>query len=535
MKVIGNQLNKLDKEYVENSKHMIQLVKKLKKVSTWSTLGGSEKARKIHIKRGKLLVRERIDNLLDKKSPFLEIGSLGAYNMYENEAPSAGIVTGIGKISDRECMVVANDATVKGGTYYPITVKKHLRALDIAKENNLACIYLVDSGGANLPRQTGIFADKDGFGRIFYDMSQMSARGIPQISIVMGSCTAGGAYIPAMSDQTIIVKEKGTIFLGGPPLVKAATGEVVSIQDLGGADLHTRLSGVADYLADDDYHALKIARDIVKNTNYSKNINLNIKKNIEPIHDQEEIYGIIPTSLKKPYDVKEIIARIIDNSEFDEFKERYGTSLVTGFAHIMGYPVGIIANNGILFSESSLKGSHFIQICDQRNIPIIFLQNISGFMVGKKYEEKGIAKDGAKLVNAISTTRVPKFTVIIGGSFGAGNYGMCGRAYRPRFLFTWPNSRISVMGGEQAANVLATIKKERLQKEGKKWSVKQENLFKKPILEKFEKESSPFYASARLWDDGIIDPIDTRKVLALSLSVSLNSDKHDGRFGIFRM
>ncbi len=535
LKIIGKKFSNNDLEYIENFKKMDSLVKNLRNKSNKISLGGSTVARDIHKSRGKLFVRDRIDQLLDKGSSFMEIGLFAGYGMYSNEAPSGGIVTGIGLVSGRESMIVANDATVKGGTYYPITVKKHLRAQEIAKENNLVCIYLVDSGGANLPLQTDIFADREGFGRIFYNMSRMSAIGIPQISIVMGSSTAGGAYVPAMSDQTIIVKNKGTIFLGGPPLVKAATGEIVSDEELGGGDLHTRISGVADYLANDDYHALEIARSIVKNINYIKNPIIKSQKNIEPKYDIRELYGIVPFSLKKPYDVKEVIARIVDNSEFDEFKERYGASLITGFSYIMGYPLGIIANNGILFSESSLKGAHFIQLCEQRGIPILFLQNISGFMVGKKYEEKGIAKDGAKLVNAVANASVPKYTVIIGGSFGAGNYGMCGRAYQPKFLFTWPNSRISVMGGEQAANVLATVREGRLEKQGKKWNETERNKFKKPILSQFEKESSPYYASARLWDDGIIDPADTRKILGLAISASLNGSKESKGFGIFRM
>ena len=535
MKIIGNELDKTDLVFSRNQQNMKALVKELKERSQTISLGGSQRAREIHINRGKLLARDRIDFLLDSKSPFLEIGSFGGYRMYNDEAPSGGIVTGIGRVSGRECMIIANDATVKGGTYYPITVKKHLRGQEIAKENNLPCIYLVDSGGGNLPRQSGMFADKEGFGRIFYNMSHMSSLGIPQISVVMGSYTAGGAYVPAMSDQTIIVKNTGTIFLGGPPLVKAATGEIVSDEELGGAELHTSVSGVADYFAHDDYDALKQARSIIKNTKTNEFKSFAVKKSVDPMFDEEDIYGIVSDNLKESFDVKQLLSRIIDNSEFDEFKERYGTSIITGFAHIMGYPVGIIANNGILFSESSLKAAHFIQICEQRQIPLVFFQNISGFMVGKKYEERGIAKDGAKLVNAVATTNVPKFTIIIGGSFGAGNYGMCGRAYQPRFLFSWPNSRISVMGGEQAANVLATVRRDRIEKEGKKWTKKEEKLFKQPILDQFEEESSPYYASARLWDDGIIDPIDTRKILALSISSSVNSRMTDNKFGIFRM
>ena len=482
-----------------------------------------------------MLPRDRVNYLLDDKKKSTEIGSLAGLNLENGDIPSAGLISVIGKVSGRDSIIIANDATVKGGTYYPITVKKHLRSLEIAKENNLACIYLVDSGGANLQEQTGIFADKDGFGRIFYEMAVMSSRGIPQISAVLGSCTAGGAYIPAMSDQTIIVKNNGTIFLGGPHLVKAATGEISNPQELGGAELHTSLSGVADYYAETEYEALDKIKSIIKYTNFIKPEILSKKKSFPPKYDASDIYGIVPADLKEQYDVKEVIARIVDNSELEEFKGKYGNTLVTGFAHIMGFPVGIIANNGVLFSESSLKGAHFIQICEQRGIPIIFLQNISGFIIGKKFEEKGIAKDGAKLVNAVSTVTVPKITIIIGGSFGAGNYAMCGRAYNPRFLFSWPNSKISVMGGEIAAKVLASVKDSQEGLRGKKWNSEEKISFMNKISNKFEKEGSPYYATARLWDDGIIDPLDTRSILAKSLSYSQNIIKPKQNFGVFRM
>ena len=479
--------------------------------------------------------RERINYLIDPGSPFLEFSSLAAYGHYNDEAPGSGLITGIGRVSGRECVLIVNDATVKGGTYYPITVKKQLRAQDIALENHLPCIYLVDSGGANLPNQSEMFADKEGFGRTFYNQSNMSALGIPQIAIVMGSCTAGGAYVPAMSDEAIIVKNQGTIFLGGPPLVKAATGEVVSAEDLGGGELHSKKSGVTDHLAENDKHALKIARDIVSTFKKKDNKGNSLELAEEPKYDLKSIYGVIPKSLSIPYDVREIITRIVDGSKFLEFKKLYGPTLVTGFAKIMGFKVGIVANNGILFSESSQKGAHFIELCGQRKIPLVFLQNISGFMVGKKYEEGGIAKDGAKLVTAVSTVNVPKFTVIIGGSFGAGNYGMCGRAFSPRFMWAWPNSRISVMGGEQAANVLATVKKDVNARRKIKWSKKEENIFKTKILDQYETEGSPYFASSRIWDDGIIDPADTRFVLGLSISAAYNKPIEETKFGLFRM
>ena len=514
---------------------MLELVSDLKKKLRLAKIGGSLSSRKRHIKRGKVLARDRIKYLLDKDSSPIEVGQLAGYDFNNNEIPSGGIITVIGKVSGRDSIIIANDATVKGGTYYPITVKKHLRSLEIAKENNLACIHLVDSGGANLQEQTGIFADKDGFGRIFYEMAKMSSQGTPQISVVMGSCTAGGAYIPAMSDETVIVKKNGTIFLGGTHLVKAATGEITSDQELGGAELHARLSGVADHLAEDDYDALNKTRSIMRNLNFIKPNLINRKEVKKPLYDPSDIYGIVPTDLREQYDVKEIIARIVDNSELDEFKEEYGKTLVTGFSFIKGIPVGIIANNGILFSESSLKGAHFIQLCEQRGIPIIFLQNISGFMIGKSYEEKGIAKDGAKLVNAVSTTTVPKITVIIGGSFGAGNYAMCGRAYQPRFLFSWPNSRISVMGGEIAAKVLSSVKDSQDINKETTWSKEEKKEFESKIIKTFDREGSPYFATARLWDDGIIDPIDTRKMLADSLEYCFNAKRSEGKFGVFRM
>ncbi|WP_417783957.1 carboxyl transferase domain-containing protein [Terasakiella pusilla] len=497
--------------------------------------GGGEKANERHVSRGKILPRERVARLLDPGSPFLEVGAFAAHEMYDNASPSAGIITGIGRVSGREVMIVCNDATVKGGTYFPMTVKKHLRAQEIAEKNHLPCVYLVDSGGANLPNQDEVFPDRDHFGAIFYNQAQMSSKGIPQISVVMGSCTAGGAYVPSMSDVTIIVKEQGTIFLAGPPLVKAATGEVVTAEDLGGGDVHTRLSGVADYLANDDAHALALARLAVANINSVKSNQLECQEIEEPLYDPEEILGVVPADLKTPYDVREVIARTVDGSRFDEFKARYGTTLVCGFAHVMGMPVGIIGNNGVIFSESAVKGAHFVELCCQRKIPLVFLQNITGFMVGRTYEAGGIAKDGAKLVNAVATANVPKITFLIGGSFGAGNYGMCGRAYRPRFLWSWPNSRISVMGGEQAAGVLATVRRDALERKGENWSVEDEAAFKKPTIDQFEKQAHPLYASARLWDDGIIDPRKTREVLALSLSAALNAPIEDTRFGLFRM
>ncbi len=497
--------------------------------------GGGEKYRERHVGRGKLLPRDRVRFLLDKGSPFLEFSQLAAYDVYEAHVPAAGVITGIGRIAGQECVIVCNDATVKGGTYFPLTVKKHLRAQEIAEQNNLPCVYLVDSGGANLPNQDDVFPDRDHFGRIFYNQANMSAKAIPQIAVVMGSCTAGGAYVPAMSDESIIVKEQATIFLAGPPLVKAATGEVVSAEDLGGGDVHTKISGVADHLANDDHHALEIARNIVGHLNRPKNHNLKIKEVCEPLYSADELHGVVPADLKTPYDVREVIARIVDNSDFDEFKKLYGTTLVTGFAHIYGMPVGIVANNGVLFSESAKKGAHFVELCAQRGIPLVFLQNITGFMVGKKYESGGIASDGAKMVMAVSCAQVPKFTVIIGGSFGAGNYGMCGRAFNPRFLWMWPNARISVMGGEQAAGVLATVTRDGIERRGGTWSKKEEADFKKPIEEQYEHQGHPYYASARLWDDGVIDPSDTRRVLGLGLSASLNAEIKDTKFGIFRM
>jgi 3-methylcrotonyl-CoA carboxylase beta subunit len=497
--------------------------------------GGGDAARERHLARGKILPRERVSRLIDPGSPFLEIGLFAAHGIYGGESPCAGVVAGIGRIAGRECMIVCNDATVKGGTYYPMTVKKHLRAQEIAETNALPCVYLVDSGGANLPNQDEVFPDRDHFGRIFYNQANMSAKGIPQIAVVLGSCTAGGAYVPAMSDETIIVKEQGTIFLAGPPLVKAATGEVVSAEDLGGGDVHTRLSGVSDHLARDDAHALALARRAVANLNRSKHIPIELQSPELPLFDPDEILGVVPADLRTPYDIREVIARIVDGSRFDEFKARYGTTLVCGFAHIHGIPVGIVANNGVLFSESALKGAHFVELCSQRRIPLVFLQNITGFMVGRRYEAEGIAKHGAKLVTAVATTRVPKITVLVGGSFGAGNYGMCGRAYSPRFLWTWPNSRISVMGGEQAAGVLASVRREAIERKGGTWSAEEEAAFKAPTLEMFERQSHPLYASGRLWDDGIVDPRKTRDVLGLSLSAALNAPVPETRFGIFRM
>jgi 3-methylcrotonyl-CoA carboxylase beta subunit len=500
-----------------------------------ATQGGGTKARERHVARGKMLPRERVANLLDPGSPFLEIGATAAHGLYDGAAPGAGVITGIGRVMGRECMIVCNDATVKGGTYYPMTVKKHLRAQEIAEQNHLACIYLVDSGGANLPNQDEVFPDRDHFGRIFFNQANMSAKGIPQVAVVMGSCTAGGAYVPAMSDVTIIVKEQGTIFLAGPPLVKAATGEVVTAEDLGGGDVHTRLSGVADYLAEDDAHALALARRAVGNLNGGAKFGVQMQAVEEPAYDPEEILGVVPGDLRTPYDIREVIARVVDGSRFDEFKARFGETLVTGFAHVKGMPVGIVANNGVLFSEAAVKGAHFVELCSQRKIPLVFLQNITGFMVGRKYENEGIARHGAKMVTAVACTQVPKITMLVGGSFGAGNYGMAGRAYSPRFLWTWPNSRISVMGGEQAAGVLATVKREGIERAGGAWSAAEEAEFKRPTIEMFDEQSHPLYASARLWDDGVVDPRKTRDVLALSLSASLNAPIPETRFGVFRM
>ena len=535
MQRLISQIDSKSDDFIANAAAMQLLVDDLREKVKSISLGGGALALQKHKERGKLLPRERIDLLLDTGSPFLELGQLAALGMYAGDAPCAGLIAGIGLINGLECMVIANDATVKGGTYYPMTVKKHLRAQEIAEQNELPCIYLVDSGGAFLPLQDEVFPDREHFGRIFFNQANMSAKGIAQIAVVMGSCTAGGAYVPAMSDESVIVKDHGTIFLGGPPLVKAATGEVVSAQELGGADVHTRLSGVADHLAENDSHALSIARNIVGNLNKPLKPAALLKEYEEPVLSGADILGIIPRDSRKPYDVKEIIARIVDGSDFDEFKSKYGTTLVCGFARLYGHTVGIIANNGILFSESALKGAHFIELCSQRNIPLIFLQNITGFMVGRKYENEGIAKNGAKLVTAVATTQVPKLTVIIGGSFGAGNYGMCGRAYSPRFLWMWPNARISVMGGEQAASVLATVKKDGLQKTGQTLSAEQEEEFKTPIRNQNELQGHPYYASARLWDDGVIDPRQTRSVLGLSLSACLNAPIKPTRFGLFRM
>ncbi|MBB6466850.1 3-methylcrotonyl-CoA carboxylase beta subunit [Aminobacter lissarensis] len=535
MPTLHSQLSPSSESFKANAARLRTLVADISDKAVTVERGGSEDARKRHTSRGKLLPRERLAQLLDAGSPFLEIGQFAAFGLYGGDIASAGLIAGIGRVEGTEVMVVVNDATVKGGTYYPLTVKKHLRAQEIALQNNLPCIYLVDSGGANLPNQDEVFPDRDHFGRIFFNQANMSAAGIPQIACVMGSCTAGGAYVPAMSDETVMVRNQATIFLAGPPLVKAATGEDVSAEELGGADLHTRVSGVADHYAVDDEHALAIVRRIVKNLNRKKDIGLVLKKSIPPVHAPEEVYGVIPADLRQPYDVREVIARVVDGSEFDEFKQNYGTTLVTGFAHVHGMPVGIIANNGVLFSESALKGAHFIELCCQRKIPLVFLQNITGFMVGAKYEAGGIAKDGAKLVTAVATAQVPKVTIIIGGSFGAGNYGMCGRAYSPRFLWMWPNARISVMGGEQAATVLAMVKREGIERKGGTWSKEEEVEFRAPILEKYEREGHPLYSSARLWDDGIIDPARTREVLALSLSAALNAPISDTKFGVFRM
>jgi 3-methylcrotonyl-CoA carboxylase beta subunit len=511
------------------------LTEELKTRRAVAALGGNEKSRTRHTARGKLLPRDRVMRLLDPDSPFLEIGALAAFGMYDDDIHGAGMIAGIGRVEGREVMIVCNDATIKGGTYYPMTVKKHLRAQEIAWENRLPCVYLVDSGGANLPHQTEVFPDRDHFGRIFYNQATLSAARIPQIAVVMGSCTAGGAYVPAMSDETVIVRGQGTIFLGGPPLVKAATGEVVSAEDLGGGDVHARVSGVADHLAADDVHALAIARRIVGNLNTRKEIDIALAEPAEPRYAADELDAIVPTDLKRQYDIREVIARLVDASEFDEFKALYGKTLITGFARLHGMPIGIIANNGILFSESALKGAHFIELCCQRRVPLLFLQNISGFMVGRQYESGGIAKDGAKLVTAVACARVPKITLLTGGSFGAGNYGMCGRAYSPRFLFSWPNSRISVMGGEQAASVLATVRRDNIEAEGKVWSAEEEAAFKSPIREKYEREGSPYHATARLWDDGIILPSETRRVLALAFSACLNAPVEETRFGVFRM
>ncbi|XDF34957.1 carboxyl transferase domain-containing protein [Paracidovorax avenae] len=533
--ILESRLNPRSADFQANASAMRTLVQDLRDRAAQVALGGSEAARAKHTARGKLLPRDRVRELLDPGSPFLEIAPLAALGMYGDEAPGAGLIAGIGRVSGVDCMVVCNDATVKGGTYYPMTVKKHLRAQEIAQQNRLPCIYLVDSGGANLPNQDEVFPDRDHFGRIFYNQAQMSAQGIAQIAVVMGSCTAGGAYVPAMSDESIIVKNQGTIFLGGPPLVKAATGEVVTAEDLGGGDVHTRLSGVADHLAQNDLHALQLARHAVRNLNRERAPAAGCAAPQAPALEAQELYGVIPVDTRKPFDVREIIARIVDGSEFDEFKARYGTTLVTGFARIEGMPVGIIANNGILFSEAALKGAHFIELCCQRKIPLVFLQNITGFMVGRKYENEGIARNGAKMVTAVATAAVPKFTIVIGGSFGAGNYGMCGRAYSPRFLWMWPNARISVMGGEQAASVLATVRRDGIEGKGGTWSMEEEEAFKAPIRRQYEEQGHPYYATARLWDDGVIDPADTRRVLALGLAAARNAPIEDTKFGIFRM
>jgi 3-methylcrotonyl-CoA carboxylase beta subunit len=535
MGVLNSQLNPRSADFQANARAMQTVVDDLRARCEQIAQGGGEAARAKHVARGKLLPRDRVQMLLDPGTPFLEVAPLAALNMYHNDAPCAGLIAGIGRVSGVDCMIVCNDATVKGGTYYPMTVKKHLRAQEIAQQNRLPCIYLVDSGGANLPNQDDVFPDRDHFGRIFYNQANLSAQGIAQIAVVMGSCTAGGAYVPAMSDESIIVKNQGTIFLGGPPLVKAATGEEVSAEDLGGGDVHTRLSGVADHLADNDLHALALARTAVKNLNKNKPAAPTDAVPAAPLFDAQELYGVIPTDTRKPFDVREIIARIVDGSVFDEFKARFGSTLVCGFARIEGMQVGIIANNGILFSESAVKGAHFIELCCQRKVPLVFLQNITGFMVGRKYENEGIARHGAKLVTAVATAAVPKFTIIIGGSFGAGNYGMCGRAFSPRFLWMWPNARISVMGGEQAASVLATVKRDGIEARGGQWSAEEENAFKTPIREQYEVQGHPYYASARLWDDGVIDPADTRRVLALGLSASRNAPMEDTKFGVFRM
>ena len=540
MSVLQTQLNARSADFQANAAALREQVQDLSVQLAKVAAGGGEAARAKHVARGKLPPRERVQMLLDPGTPFLELAPLAALAMYpdrdgSDSAPCAGLIAGVGRVSGIDCLIICNDATVKGGTYYPMTVKKHLRAQEVAMQNNLPCIYLVDSGGANLPNQDDVFPDREHFGRIFYNQANMSAQGIAQIAVVMGSCTAGGAYVPAMSDETIIVKNQGTIFLGGPPLVKAAIGEIVSAEDLGGGDVHTRLSGVADHLAQNDAHALALARQAVASLNRSKHAQQTLRTPVPPLYEASELYGVIPADTRKPYDVHEVIARIVDGSEFHEFKARFGATLVCGFAHIEGMPVGIIANNGVLFSESAQKGAHFIELCCQRKVPLVFLQNITGFMVGKKYENEGIARHGAKMVTAVATASVPKFTVIIGGSYGAGNYGMCGRAFSPRFLWMWPNARICVMGGEQAAGVLATVKRDGIEGRGGQWSADEEAAFKQPVLDQFAHQSHPYYASARLWDDGIIDPADTRRVLALGLSASLNAPIGEPQFGVFRM
>jgi 3-methylcrotonyl-CoA carboxylase beta subunit len=535
MGLLKTSVDRESPDFIAHFQSMKSLVADLHKKLSQVAQGGGKQVRKKHLDRGKLLPRDRVLRLIDKDSGFLELSQLAAYSVYKDDVPAAGIITGIGRIQGQECVIIANDATVKGGTYYPLTVKKHLRAQEIAQSNHLPCVYLVDSGGAFLPKQDEVFPDRDHFGRIFFNQATMSALGIPQIAVVMGQCTAGGAYVPAMSDEAVIVKEQGTIYLAGPPLLKAATGEVVSAEELGGAFVHSRKSGVTDHFAEDDAHALEITRELIDHLNRLKHIDIPLRDARDPEYPADELYGLIPTDLRQPCDAREIIARIVDGSEFNEFKRRYGTTLVCGFAHIHGYPIGILANNGVLFSESALKGTHFIQLCCQRRIPLLFLQNISGFMVGARYEAEGIAKHGAKMVNAVSCAQVPKFTVIIGGSFGAGNYGMCGRAYDPRFLWMWPNARISVMGGEQAAMVLAQVKRDQIEANNGTWSDQEEQSFKDPIREQYESQGNPYYATARLWDDGIIDPAETRNVLGQALSAALNAPIPETRYGVFRM
>ena len=535
MSVIQSRINTRDADFIANREDMQAQVDDLRKVVDQIRQGGGAKAQERHTSRGKLLPRERLNAVLDPGSPFLELSQLAAYQVYEDNVPGAGIITGIGRVAGQECMIFVNDATVKGGTYYPLTVKKQGRAQTIAQENRLPCIYLVDSGGAFLPMQAEVFPDREHFGHAFYNQARMSAMGIPQIAAVLGSCTAGGAYLPAMADESIIVRNQGTIFLGGPPLVKAATGEIVSAEELGGADVHCRTSGVTDHYANNDHHALELVRRAVGRLNRVKPVSMDLREPVEPLYPVEDIYGVIPADKKRPYDVREVIARIVDGSDFDEFKALYGETLVCGFARIHGYPVGIVANNGILFSESAVKGAHFIELCAQRNTPLVFLQNITGFMVGKQYEAGGIARHGAKMVHAVACANVPKFTVIIGGSFGAGNYAMCGRAYEPRLMFMWPNARISVMGGEQAAGVLATVRQDVLARDGKAMTAEEEAAFKQPILDLYEQQGHPYFASARLWDDGVIDPADTRMVLGLAISASLNAPIEESKFGVFRM
>ncbi|KAB7740228.1 methylcrotonoyl-CoA carboxylase [Parvibaculum sedimenti] len=535
MSILKTNINPRDARFRENADAMSRLVAELAAERAKAAEGGDQRSRERHVSRGKLLPRDRVHGLIDPGTPFLELSPMAAHGMYGEAINAAGIITGIGRVAGQECVIVCNDATIKGGTYYPVTVKKHLRAQEVALENNLPCFYLVDSGGANLPNQAEIFPDREHFGRIFYNQARMSSKGIPQVAVVMGSCTAGGAYVPAMSDETIIVRKQGTIFLGGPPLVKAATGEVVTAEDLGGADVHSRKSGVTDHYAMDDNHALAIARQIASTLNRQKQVNIPLSEPVAPLYDEAELDGVVPHALSIQYDVREVIARLVDGSEFDEFKALYGTTVVTGFAKLHGIPIGIVANNGILFSESALKVAHFVELCCQRRIPLLFLQNIAGFMVGREYETGGIAKDGAKMVTAVACADVPKITLVIGGSYGAGNYGMCGRAYSPRFLFTWPNARISVMGGEQAASVLATVKREGMEARGESWSAEDEDSFKAPIRAQYEKEGHPYFATARLWDDGIITPRETRRVLALAFSATLNTPVPDTRFGVFRM